>query len=198
MPRSPEQFEEIRNKTKKQILEAGLKVFAEKGYHGASMAEIAKEAGVSKGLAYNYFSGKKDLAEAVVRQMETMMQEMEEQLSVYTDPFDIIKATIQFTLHHVKENEQFWRLYLSFVSQVELYELVKKVFGGMISELVGFFAQVFKSIGVENPEEEAYILGSILDGVPIDFLMDPEHYPMDRIEAQLIKKYSREEMLGRK
>ena len=43
---------------KKAILDAPLQVFADEGYHNASISKIAKAAGVSKGLMYNYFESK--------------------------------------------------------------------------------------------------------------------------------------------
>ena len=47
------------------ILRAGSKVFAERGSEGATMAEIASEAGLSTGTIYLYFSNKADLLRAV-------------------------------------------------------------------------------------------------------------------------------------
>ena len=58
-PRTKQQFEEIRSDRKDQLLDAALHVFAEEGYHSASVSKIAKYAGVSKGLMYNYFHSKK-------------------------------------------------------------------------------------------------------------------------------------------
>ncbi len=75
MPRTKEQFEEIRKNTKQSIIDAGLKLFAHRGYHGTSIAEIAKEAGVSKGLAYNYFSSKSELAEAIFTQIYSLFDQ---------------------------------------------------------------------------------------------------------------------------
>ena len=43
------------------ILNAAIKVFAKKGYQYATIAEIAKEAGISKGLIHFYFESKLDL-----------------------------------------------------------------------------------------------------------------------------------------
>ena len=43
-----------------QIMVAGLEVFTEKGFHLASMDDIAKQAGVSKPILYQHFSSKQD------------------------------------------------------------------------------------------------------------------------------------------
>ena len=52
-------------RTKQEIVEAAMTLFAEIGYEKATIREIAKRAGVSPGLAYRYFSGKEDLALAL-------------------------------------------------------------------------------------------------------------------------------------
>lgn len=44
-----------------QMLDAALRVFAERGYHDASMADIAARAGVTKPMVYAYFGSKDDL-----------------------------------------------------------------------------------------------------------------------------------------
>lgn len=50
-----------------EITAAAFEAFAEKGYAGTRVAEVAKRAGVSKGLLYLYFKTKEELFKAVVR-----------------------------------------------------------------------------------------------------------------------------------
>src|SRR6187399_3060713 len=49
-----------------QILDASVKVFAEKGFHRATIPDIAKEAKIAVGTIYNYFSKKEDLLFALM------------------------------------------------------------------------------------------------------------------------------------
>ncbi len=51
----------------REICDAALEVFAEKGFAAAKLDEIARRAGVSKGTLYLYFHDKEDLFRAVVR-----------------------------------------------------------------------------------------------------------------------------------
>jgi TetR/AcrR family fatty acid metabolism transcriptional regulator len=50
---------------RRAILHAALKVFAERGYHGCRIADVAGEAGVAYGLVYHYFRNKDELLESV-------------------------------------------------------------------------------------------------------------------------------------
>ena len=50
-----------------EITEAAFQAFADKGYAGTKVEEVAKRAGVSKGLLYLYFKTKEELFKAVVR-----------------------------------------------------------------------------------------------------------------------------------
>jgi TetR/AcrR family fatty acid metabolism transcriptional regulator len=50
---------------RRAILHAALKVFAERGYHGCRIADVASEAGVAYGLVYHYFRNKDELLESV-------------------------------------------------------------------------------------------------------------------------------------
>jgi len=59
MPRTKEQNEEIRNKTKNSILDAALSLYVIYGFNGTDMDYVAAEAGVAKGLLYYYFKTKK-------------------------------------------------------------------------------------------------------------------------------------------
>src|SRR6266568_4178542 len=53
---------------RRQILDGARKVFMDLGFDGASMNEIARSAGVSKGTLYVYFADKNRLFEAIVEQ----------------------------------------------------------------------------------------------------------------------------------
>jgi AcrR family transcriptional regulator len=58
---------------RRQILDGARKVFMDLGFDGASMGEIARAAGVSKGTLYVYFADKCGLFEAIVEE-ETVQQ----------------------------------------------------------------------------------------------------------------------------
>lgn len=58
---------------RRQILEAAVKVFAEKGFHASRVGDVAEEAGIAYGLVYHYFESKEDLLETIFRTTWTEM-----------------------------------------------------------------------------------------------------------------------------
>src|SRR5579862_2141910 len=53
---------------RRQILDAAVRVFADRGYDTARVGDVAREAGVAYGLVYHYFGSKEAVLEAVFRE----------------------------------------------------------------------------------------------------------------------------------
>lgn len=64
MKRTKEEALETRN----ALLAAALKIFSQKGYQGAGLAEIANEAGVTRGAIYHHFGGKAEMFTTLVEE----------------------------------------------------------------------------------------------------------------------------------
>lgn len=58
-----------------RILEAARKCFSEQGFHGAGMSAIAKEAGMSQGLIYRYFTNKAAIIQAITEEQRARRTE---------------------------------------------------------------------------------------------------------------------------
>src|SRR5439155_17270991 len=63
--RSRPQDESGRVEKRKRILDAAIRVFADHGYHGSRVADIARDAGVAHGLLYHYFASKEDVLRTI-------------------------------------------------------------------------------------------------------------------------------------
>jgi AcrR family transcriptional regulator len=61
---------------RRQLLEAGAQVFTERAYEDVSMADIARVAGISKGLLYHYFPSKRDLFVATLEATAAELREL--------------------------------------------------------------------------------------------------------------------------
>ncbi|MBM3129094.1 MAG: TetR/AcrR family transcriptional regulator [Chloroflexi bacterium] len=70
MPKiSPRARRALTEERRKQILDAATKVFAAKGFERATIADVARAAGVAEGSIYNYFKSKADLLVSIPRQV---------------------------------------------------------------------------------------------------------------------------------
>lgn len=76
-PRTPAEADDSRADKARRILDAAVEVFAEKGFFNATVAEVARRAGVADGTIYLYFKGKDDL---LIRLFEEIMAAINREL----------------------------------------------------------------------------------------------------------------------
>jgi AcrR family transcriptional regulator len=77
MPKvAPEYSVEYKEEARKRIMEVGVQVFAEKGYHQTTMDNVAKELNVSKGTLYLYFNSKEELLKAITERFQDRQKEI--------------------------------------------------------------------------------------------------------------------------
>ena len=94
-----------------QLLKAARKVFRAKGYDGASVAEIVREAGVAQGTFYLYFPSKRDAAVSLRDGlMETMAQAVVTAVKSRTTFEDRLEALIAAGFKVARKNADLFRL----------------------------------------------------------------------------------------
>ena len=65
--------------TKERILETALELFAQSGYLGTSMSDIAGELGITKGALYKHYTSKQEILSSIVGRMNKMDYERAEE-----------------------------------------------------------------------------------------------------------------------
>ena len=85
---------------RKQVLDAAACCFSRHGFHGASMAEISKTAGMSAGHIYNYFDSKDAIIAAFVEQNMARVSNIMHDLAQREDP---LQAMIDDVEERVQE-----------------------------------------------------------------------------------------------
>ena len=94
-----------------QLLRAARKVFRAKGYDGASVSEIVREAGVAQGTFYLYFPSKKDVAVSLRDGlMETMAQAVATAVESRTSFEDRLESMIAAGFKVARKNTDLFRL----------------------------------------------------------------------------------------
>jgi len=86
---------------RRQVLEAAAACFRRSGFHGASMSEISKEAGMSAGHIYNYFDSKDAIIIAFVEEDMERVSTMISDLETRADP---LQALVDEVPLRVREN----------------------------------------------------------------------------------------------
>src|ERR1700722_17815337 len=116
MPRTEQAYEEMRDRANIRILEAARRVFARKGL-GATVSDIAKEAGVSQGLAYRYFPSKEAIFPTLLRQML-----QSEEVDKFSDeagktPRERLERFVSKTIRFRREHPEFYRFVFQAISE---------------------------------------------------------------------------------
>ena len=107
-----------------KILNAAIKIFADKGYQYATIAEIAKEAGISKGLIHFYFESKLDLILSVILSfLEHVNMINAKKLIDVNSPVDSLKAVFETFQELLLKDEE--NLYWGKILNVGLPEVDK-------------------------------------------------------------------------
>jgi AcrR family transcriptional regulator len=97
---------------RERVLDAGLALFADRGYHATSIAEIGERAGIAKSVLYHYFGSKAGLYEAI---LEAETQEAVRRVAgaLPEDPSaPRLQAGVDALLSFLAERPAAWRLLL--------------------------------------------------------------------------------------
>jgi AcrR family transcriptional regulator len=190
-PRTEQQYEQIREQKRGIILEAALELFADEGFHNTSISKIAKSAGISKGLMYNYFKSKEALLHEIV------ISGLKDLTGTFDPNNDGILTTeeleffINQTFEILKTNTKYWKLYFAIILQPSVLKMFGTDFLNILGPIFRMLEEYFRRKGYENPELESKLFGAILDGLSFHYIIDPDNFPLEEIKKTLINRYVR-------
>ncbi len=188
VPKTPEQLKEIYQEKRLKIIQSALSLFAHTGFHSTSISQIAKAASISKGLIYNYFESKEALLEAIIVEgINLMLSGMGDISEIKTEAE--FEAMVNNSFEMTLQNVEFFRLYFSILTQEEVSEKYKTKFMELVEPFIQLLAGYYANKGIPNPELHALMLGSLLDGVFIDYFLAPDLYPLEPIKQLIIEKF---------
>jgi AcrR family transcriptional regulator len=189
-PRSAKQYSEIRKQKKELIMETALELFAENGFHATSMSQIAKKAGISKGLAYNYFQSKNEILEEI---LETSYNEIYKNIDINHDGiltdeefYFFIKKTFQL----INRNRRFWKLYTSVVLQTNILEEKNKSMVEKLTPAFNLIRNFLISKGSKDPEGDLMVISTLLKGASV-IMISSDFYPSELLEEKIIAAIQR-------
>ena len=127
-PRTPKQYEEIREEKIALIMDTALEHFSNEGYYRTTINHIARHAGISKGLMYNYFESKEALLKAIIHKS---VNEVYKYLDINRDGY-LSGEEFEFFIRKInvllKEKRYFWRLLMQLLMQNDAREQFLKSF----------------------------------------------------------------------
>jgi len=92
------------DRRRKQIIDGAIQVFTAKGFHSATVREIAEAAGLTMGSLYNYIRSKEDIIYIVYDYITRILrEEVIEAIAGLTDPGERLKVALRQNLHTIYE-----------------------------------------------------------------------------------------------
>jgi AcrR family transcriptional regulator len=176
------------NNKKQVIVETALQLFATKGYASTPVSLIAKTADVSQGLMYNFFASKEELLREIMRLGSQDIYESIKAYSTITNPKEAIRQHILSTIHIIQQRKEFWKLLHAIRLQGLVMQAVEDMFVKITLEVTKVFEKVFVQLSYPNPNLEAVLFLTQIDGLVILYLQD-ETIPLKKLGEQLIKRY---------
>ncbi len=181
---------DLKESREREILEAAARVFAERGFRGTRVVDIARQAGIGKGTVYEYFRSKEELflrlfhwyTEQAFRSMVDTAEDPG------LSPLSSLRRSCDSLLSSCREMQDLYPLTMEFWSAStasefreqltrefrQLYEMFRGVLADMLREGM---AQGEVGSHVE-PEALAAVLVGALDGIFLQAWFDPEFDPV--------------------
>ena len=105
------------------ILAAALEVFSERGFHGASLEDVADAGGVSKALIYEHFDSKRELERALLEMhVHELLGRVTAAITAADSEEERLRAGVDAFLAFVEERPVAWRLLFRNVGDPDIAE----------------------------------------------------------------------------
>ena len=178
-----------------EILDAAVKVFVDRGFTEATVADITAAAGVAKGTFYLYFESKEHLMGAL---KQNLVEEMTQKVAEYYarigqgDWWGLIDGMLDEMIDYAFDHQDLVFIFLRepFATRMEIFRESEIRMNAMFADgmRAGIEAGVFD---VDDPEATAVLLHHALDGALLEALVYSPELDKDRIKAsskQLVRK----------
>lgn len=189
-PRKTELWQAMKEKKKEVIFNAGLQLFARKGFHLTTMDEIAQQVGISKGLLYNYFASKEDLLEQII------LKALKEIEDIFDPNHDGIFTAEEFEyfidsyLKLLTEKTDYWRLIFYLMLQPGVQSILKRIQAqDTATKIFQMLEQYLERQGFPSAKQETQILHYIFDGLTWNYIMNPDDTQIALVKEIILNRY---------
>lgn len=179
----PSLREEQKALTRRRLLDGAEVVFARRGFHGASVEEIAREAGATTGALYSNFSGKEDLFLAMFeRSVQADMHDYTQIFTTQDTPEEKTRAVADLWMRILRERPHYFPLVIELWSyamrEPRLRGPLAERFRTLRAGSSRLIAQGAERRGIPLSPELAERLGLLItalgNGLALEKLLDPD------------------------
>ncbi|WP_244834193.1 TetR/AcrR family transcriptional regulator [Clostridium sp. BJN0001] len=178
------------NKTKELIFKSAIKVFSNQGYKGATMDDIALNAGLAKGTLYYHFKSKEEIFQFVIREGLNDLRKLAEKIK--NSNTDYVSKLIEICKGQLTFLYTFTDLCKVVMSQIwgneQRQENLRKEVRGYIYVLKDLLEEgrLLKKIQVQNVELMAYQIFGTFASAAIYESLNVEKMNSDDITTQTV------------
>lgn len=173
---------------KDQIVRATVDCITKHGYHNFSMQDVARTAGVSKGIIHYYFLNKDDLMMSVLDRVAGDIESiLVADMESITDPVQKLRIFMSVSFDIVRSTKEYYQVNMDFWTQINQKKEVRQVisrhyakFRDSCARVIeeGVRAGVYKKV---NPHYYASIVIATIDGISLQWLFDETVYDYDEV-----------------
>jgi len=186
-PRSAKQFDDIRKQKRELIMETALELFAENGFHATSISQIAKKAGISKGLTYNYFESKVDILNEIIQEgIDTVYSNFDLNHDGILTEEEFVHF-IRQSFRIMGENLRYWKLYYSLMLQPKVAESFNDDYREKAKPILEMLYQFISENGSKDPEGDTMVISALLEGAYLFFVTAPDLFPAEVLEDKIVE-----------
>jgi AcrR family transcriptional regulator len=164
---------------KDQIVRATVECITKYGYHNFSMQDVARIAGVSKGIIHYYFLNKDELMMSVLDKVAGDIERvLASEMGSITDPKRKLEVFIDVCFDIVRSTKEYYQVNMDFWTQINQKEEVRKVIARHYTKFresaanvirEGIAAGAFRQV---EPREYASYVVAVVDGLSLQWLFD--------------------------
>jgi AcrR family transcriptional regulator len=174
-----------RANTRERLLRAARSVFARRGFHGASVEEIASEAGFSTGALYSNFTGKEDLFLVLMeREIEEHAREISDAVGARASMSERATGGARQWMRMIQREPEVLLLFMEFwaygVRDARVRPKVAARFAQVRELLTRLIADGVREFDLEldiPAEQLAVAIDALADGIARQKLADPDAVP---------------------
>lgn len=179
---------DVATERKDQIVRATVECITKYGYHNFSMQDVARTAGVSKGIIHYYFLNKDELMISVLEKVSGDIERvLEADMESISDPEEKLRSFVGIGFDVIHNTKEYYQVSMDFWTQINQKQEVRSIISNHYKKFrdtgtavikEGIKKDLFKKV---DPVEYVSYIIAIIDGISLQWLFDDSVFDYDNI-----------------